>query len=72
METYNLSAKRAIQLLNEGNSLTQSGKDLNTITKNIDGTFTWKGRYDRGATILEEKSLDNKFFAGKEWAINLL
>jgi len=73
METLkNLSAEKAIELLNAGNHLTRKGENLDTIYKKKNGTFSWKGKNDRDETILEtEQEIKSLFSAGKEWALNL-
>jgi hypothetical protein len=71
MKTYNLTVKKAIELLNNGDVLTQPGKELNKLYKKEDGTFSWKGISDPRETVLDEKDLDKNFFSGKQWVINL-
>jgi hypothetical protein len=68
MEAYYLSAEKAIELLNDGNTLTQPGIYPNTLKK-VGETYSWKGLRDIKETILEAKDLDKKFFQGKVWVI---
>ena len=71
MKAQKLSFKKALELLNSGSSLTAQGKNLDTLRKRKDGTFSWCGRSDRQATILEEKDIVS-LFGSQKWAIDLI
>lgn len=71
MKAYKLSFKKGLELLNSGSSLTAQGKNLDTLRKKPDGTFSWMGRSDRQATILEENDIVS-LFVSQKWAIDLI
>ena len=60
--------KRAVASLKAGNTLTQSGRNLNKVVLR-NGHYEWEGLYDQGPTLFDE--LPKYFFRGTSWTINL-
>ena len=70
MQAKMLKFSKALELLKAGNTLTQEGTDLNTLSIRSDGKFNWKGMRDKFETILEEPELKS-LFSGSKWVVNL-
>ena len=66
----NLDTKRGIELLKAGNILFVPGKNLDRLSRNENGTYSWVGISDQSPTILEESELSS-LFENNEFIINL-
>lgn len=65
-----LTKERAKDLLQKGNTLTASGKNLDTLEKTGSNEFSWKGLFDQDSTCLnwEQAKL---LISNRDWSINL-
>ena len=70
MKAQKLTTKKGIELLKAGNILFVPGKNLDRLSINEDGAYSWVGLSDQSPTILEESELQS-LFENNEFVINL-
>jgi hypothetical protein len=72
MQIYNLSVKKALQLLDEGYTLTTATANPSRLSKTEDGNFKWNASNDRKPTILERESITDTIIKNYRWRVAML